>query len=155
MSKSGFLWNDKKSRFSLIIKQTFKKTSSKPIRKRGPMRQRPDFCEAKQTYRQLYKEHVESTGEGNSPIHRVDQTRQSHRQRFKVSSTTTRFTLELDGNIYFNKFVFIRALAARRLEVESKLGLLAIFNLDSLFSCSGSFFSLARKFQFPGYRREV
>ena len=30
-----------------------------------------------------------------------------------------------------NKFVFIRALgAARRLEVESKLGFLAIFNLD-------------------------
>ena len=30
----------------------------------------------------------------------------------------------------FNKFVPIRALAARRLEVESKLGLLAILNLD-------------------------
>ena len=31
MSKSGFFWNDKKSRFSLIVKQRFKDTSSKPI----------------------------------------------------------------------------------------------------------------------------
>ena len=47
------------------------------------MRQRPGFCEAKQTYRQLYKEHVESTGEGNSSIHPVDQTRQNDRQQLK------------------------------------------------------------------------
>ena len=47
------------------------------------MGQRPDFREAKQTYRQLYKEHVESTSEGNSSIHPADQTRQSHRQRLK------------------------------------------------------------------------
>ena len=47
------------------------------------MRQRPDFCEANHTYRQLYKEHVESNGEGDSSIHPADQTRQSHRQRFK------------------------------------------------------------------------
>ena len=31
MSKSGFFWNDKKRRFSLIIEQRFKNTSSKPI----------------------------------------------------------------------------------------------------------------------------
>ena len=30
-SKSGFLWNDKKCRFSLIIEQRFRNTSSKPI----------------------------------------------------------------------------------------------------------------------------
>ena len=31
MSKSGFFWNDKKSRLSLIIEQRFKNTSSRPI----------------------------------------------------------------------------------------------------------------------------
>ena len=31
MSKSGFFWNDKKSRFSLIVDQRFRDTSSKPI----------------------------------------------------------------------------------------------------------------------------
>ena len=31
MSKSGFFWNDEKSRFSLIVKQRFKNTSSRPI----------------------------------------------------------------------------------------------------------------------------
>ena len=31
MSKSGFFWNDKESRFSLIVKQRFKNTSSRPI----------------------------------------------------------------------------------------------------------------------------
>ena len=51
--------------------------------KQGLMRQRPDFCEAKHTYRQLHKEHVESTGEGNSLIHPADQTRQSDGQQFK------------------------------------------------------------------------
>ena len=30
-SKSGFFWNDKKSRFSLIVEQRFKNTSSKQI----------------------------------------------------------------------------------------------------------------------------
>ena len=30
MSKSGFFWNDKKSRFSLIAEQRFRNTSSKP-----------------------------------------------------------------------------------------------------------------------------
>ena len=31
MSKSGFSWNDKKSKFSLIVEQRFRNTSSKPI----------------------------------------------------------------------------------------------------------------------------
>ena len=31
MSKSGFFWNDKKSRFSLITEQRFRSTSSRPI----------------------------------------------------------------------------------------------------------------------------
>ena len=31
MSKSGFFWNDKKSRFSLVVEQRFRNTSSKPI----------------------------------------------------------------------------------------------------------------------------
>ena len=31
MSKSGFFWNDNKSRLSLIIEQRFKNTSSRPI----------------------------------------------------------------------------------------------------------------------------
>ena len=30
MSKSGFFWNDKESRFSLIVKQRFENTSSRP-----------------------------------------------------------------------------------------------------------------------------
>ena len=100
--------------------------------KQGPTRQRPDFCEAKQTYRQLCTEHVASTGDGICSIHPVDQTRQ------KSSTTIYRFRgVQLHGSpsnwmdiLPFNKFVFIRALAARRLEVKSKLGLLAIFNLD-------------------------
>ena len=32
MSKSGFFWNDKKSKFSLIVEQRFRNTSSKPIK---------------------------------------------------------------------------------------------------------------------------
>ena len=31
LSKSGFFWNDKKSRFSLIVEHRFRNTSSKPI----------------------------------------------------------------------------------------------------------------------------
>ena len=31
MSKSGFFWNDKESRFSLIVKQRFENTNSRPI----------------------------------------------------------------------------------------------------------------------------
>ena len=54
-------------------------------RNQGPIRQRPDFREAKHTYLQLYKEHVESTGERNSPIHLVHQAghHHSHFSRFR------------------------------------------------------------------------
>ena len=31
MSKSGYFWNDRESRFSLIVKQRFKNTNSRPI----------------------------------------------------------------------------------------------------------------------------
>ena len=50
-----------------------------------PIRQRPDFCEAKHAYRQRYKEHVESTGQGNKSIHPAQQTRQKSRQQFEGS----------------------------------------------------------------------
>ena len=43
--------------------------------KQGSMKQRPDFREAKQVHRQLYKEHAESTGEGIDPIHPAHQAR--------------------------------------------------------------------------------
>ena len=50
-----------------------------------PMRQRPDFREAKQAQRQPYKEHAESTGEGINPIHPAHQARQNYRQQFSGS----------------------------------------------------------------------
>ena len=50
--------------------------------KQGPMRQRPDFREAKHAYRQLFKERAESTGEG------APQTRQNYRQRCEGSEDT-------------------------------------------------------------------
>ena len=31
MSKAGFFWNDKKSKFSLIVEQRFRNTNSRPI----------------------------------------------------------------------------------------------------------------------------
>ena len=86
------------------------------------MRQRPDFREAKHTNRQLYKDHVESTGEGKSSIHPADQLRQSHRQRFKGFEE---YNYRVHPSnwmeiLSFNKFVFIRAPgAAQRWEVES------------------------------------
>ena len=53
--------------------------------KQGPMRQRPDFREAKQAHRQQYKEHAESTGERINSIHPAHQARQNYRQHFKGS----------------------------------------------------------------------
>ena len=47
----------------------------------GPIRQRPDFREAKHAYRQLYRENVESTGEGNKSIHPAQQIRQNYWQQ--------------------------------------------------------------------------
>ena len=48
----------------------------------GPIRQRPDLREAKHAYRRLYKEHVESTGQGNKSIHPAQQRRQNSQQQF-------------------------------------------------------------------------
>ena len=73
----------------------------------GKIRQRPDFREAKHTYRRLHKEHVESTGQGNKSIHPAQQRRENSQQQFDE-----------------------HAAYACRMEVESKLGFLAIFNLD-------------------------
>ena len=67
--------------------------------KQGPMRQRPDFREAKQADRQLYKEHAESTGEGPNPTHPAHQARQNYRQQFEGSEEyNCTVHLELDGN---------------------------------------------------------
>ena len=66
----------------------------------GPIRQRPDFRKAKHAYRRLYKEHVESTGQGNKSIHSAQQRRQhSQHNLMNTRSTPFRFTLELDGDI--------------------------------------------------------
>ena len=49
------------------------------------MRQRPDFREAKQAHRQLFKEDAESTGEGINSIHPAHPARQNYRQQLKGS----------------------------------------------------------------------
>ena len=101
--------------------------------KQGPMKQRPDFRESKQAHRQLYKEHAEGTGEGINSIHPAHQARQNYRQQFNDSEEYNYFGSPSNWMemLSFNKFVFILAMAAaRRLEVESKFGFWAIFNLD-------------------------
>ena len=45
-------------------------------------RQRPDFREAKHACRRLYKEHVESTGQGKMSIHPAQQRRQHSQQQY-------------------------------------------------------------------------
>ena len=57
--------------------------------KQGPIRQRPDFREAKHPYRQLFKEHVESTTEGNKSIHPAQPTRHNYRQQHEGSDEYT------------------------------------------------------------------
>ena len=105
----------------------------------------PDFREAKQKCIGLYNEHVERTGEGNSPIHPALQTRQ-HDQQFEGRDEYNYTVDPRTGWRFYhfnqtNNFVFVSALgAARRLEVESKLGFLAIFNLDSTVFFSFFFF---------------
>ena len=72
--------------------------------KQGPIRQHPDFREAKHAYRHLSKEHAESTSEGNESIHPAQQTRQHFSNNLKVlRGTTTQFTLELDGNMFLQQ----------------------------------------------------
>ena len=89
----------------------------------GPNRQRPDFRGIFNRTKNLLKVPVKGIVQCILKI-KQDVTVNI----LKVSRrTTTRLILELQTN----KFVFSRALgAARRLEVESKLGFLAIFNLD-------------------------
>ena len=112
------------------------RTGTLPLKKKkgkwGPMRQRPDFREGKQTHRQLYKEHVESTGEGYSSVLPVDQTRQSHRQHFQVFEEYNYIVHPRTGWKDYPSTCSSSSVhwQARRLGVESKLGLLAIFNLD-------------------------
>ena len=47
----------------------------------GPIRQRPEFREAKDAYRRLYKEHVESTGQRIKSIHPAQHRRQNSQQQ--------------------------------------------------------------------------
>ena len=103
----------------------------------SPKRQRPGFREAKHSYRRLFKEHVESTGQGNKSIRPEQQRRQNSQ-----SSTPTLFNLlEI---LSFNKFVFILAVGGeQRMEVESKLGLLAIFLQVVVFRLPATFNSKA------------
>ena len=49
----------------------------------GPIRQRPDFIEAKQKFIRPSDEHVERTGAGNSRIHPAQQIRQLSDQQFE------------------------------------------------------------------------
>ena len=67
--------------------------------KQSTMKQRPDFREAKQAHRQLYKEHAESTDEGINSIHPAHQDKIIDKNSKVPKSTTMRSTLELDGNI--------------------------------------------------------
>ena len=46
------------------------------FKQRRKIRQRPDFRDAKHTYRRPYKEHVESILQGNQSIHPAQQRRQ-------------------------------------------------------------------------------
>ena len=82
----------------------------------GPMRQRPDFREAKHAYRRLYKEHVESTGQGNKSIHPAQQRRQNSQQQFDEHEEHAFTVHPRPGWKYypFNKFVFILAVAAEQ-----------------------------------------
>ena len=66
----------------------------------APIRQRPDFREAKRACCRPYEEHVESYGQGNQSIHPAQQEDKILNDNLKVTrSTPTRFTLELDGDI--------------------------------------------------------
>ena len=99
----------------------------------GPIRERPDFREAKHAYRRLYEEHVECTRQGNKSIHPAQQRRQTSQQQFDEHEEVRLYGSPSNWMeiLSSNKFVFILAVAAEQwMDVESKLGLLAIFNLD-------------------------
>ena len=82
----------------------------------GKTRQRPDVREAEHAYCRLYKEHVESTRQGNKSIHPAQQRRQNSQQQFDEHEAYA-FTV-LPSNwmdiLSFNKFVFILAVAAKQ-----------------------------------------
>ena len=81
----------------------------------GPIRQRPDFREAKRASCPLYKEHVESTGRGNQSIHPAQQRRQNPQQQSEGHEEHAyKVHLDLDGGIILNMFVFILAVAAEQ-----------------------------------------
>ena len=99
----------------------------------GPIRQRHDFGLAKHAYRQLYKEHAESTGEGNKPIHPAQQRRQNYKQQFAGFEKFAYTVHPRTGwNILsFHKFVIVLTLATKRsMEDELKLDKLAKLNLE-------------------------
>ena len=96
-------------------------------------RQRPDFREAKHACRRLYKEHVESTGQGNQPIHPAQQKRQNPQQQFESHEEYAYKVHPRTGWRYYPPTSSSSSSQWQqndKMEVESKLGLLAIFNLD-------------------------
>ena len=97
-------WMDRRTNQTVATPEErgrYKKSSKISLSKegiQGPRTQVPDFREAKHRYLQLYIEHVERTGEGNSPIH-LAQKQDIIVNNLKVSrSTTTQLIPELDGD---------------------------------------------------------
>ena len=97
----------------------------------GSIRQRPDFSEAKRALRDYARNMLKVPDQGIS---------QSSSTTKKAKCSTTVWwprgvrlynsPLNWMEIFSFNKFVFIFAVAAKWMEVEPKLGLLAIFNLE-------------------------
>ena len=142
----------------------------------GPIRQRPDFREAKHALRRLYKEHVESTGQGNKSIHPAQQRRQNSQQQFdehegysytvhprtgwryypsSSSSSSSQWQQhnEWKSNQSWDhceklkvEIISIGKFVASRQEM---------IPTNSFLSSSGSCFSLAGNFQFPGNQQRV
>ena len=63
------------------------KLSSNAEGVQGPLNQRNDFKDAKQTCKRLYHEKTTITGSGNKPIHPEQQVRQKHDQQFESHET--------------------------------------------------------------------
>ena len=91
------------------------------------MRQRPDFREAKHAFCRLFKELVESTGQGNKSIHPAQQRRQNSQHQFDEHEEYAYTVQPRTGWRYypFNKFVFIPAVAARNMNgSRNKVGII-------------------------------
>ena len=56
--------------------------AKEPVKVQGPIRQRPDFREAKHTCRRQSKETVESSGQGNKSTRPAQQRLQNSQQQF-------------------------------------------------------------------------